>query len=206
MWIFTAQEPQHCDRMPEASDTGSCRRRLTESLYPLSICYFNTRMNPRNEEYEVRFALLLNLHPIIFLWLSWNGLLEIFGLGPPTSRSKLLKNPFLRKRESMHSRNRRRGTAWATNFERCNKIRIVIAINSSHNIVKLYCTDLSKNRGIQSKRSRNRCFTFTFYSHASFCLIKLWSDDFKIATASLFFRHIAGTGFRLKRCLNSFKR
>ena len=155
MWIFTAQEPQHCDRMPEASDTGSCRRRLTESLYPLSICYFNTRMNPRNEEYEVRFALLLNLHPIIFLWLSWNGLLEIFGLGPPTSRSKLLKNPFLRKRESMHSRNRRRGTAWATNFERCNKIRIVIAINSSHNIVKLYCTDLSKNRGIQSKRSRD---------------------------------------------------
>ena len=34
----------------------------------LSICYFNTHhMNPRNEEYEVRFTLLPILHPIISL-------------------------------------------------------------------------------------------------------------------------------------------
>jgi hypothetical protein len=47
--------------------------------------------------------------------------------------------------------------------------------------------------------SVNEATTSSFYSHAPFCVIKLWSDDFKIATASLFFRHVAGIGFRLKR-------
>ena len=62
----------------------------------LSICYFNTHhLNPRNEEYEVRFTLLPNSYFSPDNFLAVLGSPEIFGLGPPTSRSKFSKNPFL---------------------------------------------------------------------------------------------------------------